>query len=146
MKHFLSWDILLRAPRAFLGLSMARASPCSSVNIAEDRCLVAGIIHAMGHGEPSAKWYGQQAVYRVSMGNFVSSFHITPKPLTCWRTYAVLSAAVQYCLIASTRREPRVNLYCVLCSFSSGLCHWQWWASSTKVTRGISTCSTVVGC
>ena len=32
----------------------------------------AGIVHAMGHGEPSAKWYGQQAVYRVSMGNFVS--------------------------------------------------------------------------
>ncbi|EIE26774.1 TMS membrane protein/tumor differentially hypothetical protein [Coccomyxa subellipsoidea C-169] len=29
------------------------------------------IIHAMGHGEPSAKWYGQQAVYRVSMGNFI---------------------------------------------------------------------------
>jgi hypothetical protein len=25
----------------------------------------------MGHGEPSATWYGQQAVYRVSMGNFV---------------------------------------------------------------------------
>ena len=27
----------------------------------------------MGTGEPSERWYGQQAVYRVSMGNFVSS-------------------------------------------------------------------------
>lgn len=42
--------------------------PCMTWN-----SLCAGIVHhAMGTGEPSERWYGQQAVYRVSMGNFVS--------------------------------------------------------------------------
>ncbi len=53
-------------------------------------------------GEPSERWYGQQAVYRVSMGNFVGymppldhhHFKSLPKPLlTTWLSVC-LSLAV----------------------------------------------------
>lgn len=35
----------------------------------------AGIMRAAVDFEPSDKWFGQQAVYRISMGNFVSGQH-----------------------------------------------------------------------
>ena len=47
-------------------------------SVTPQHAVTAGIVHrAMGTGEPSERWYGQQAVYRVSMGNFVSSM---PRP------------------------------------------------------------------
>lgn len=33
--------------------------------------------------EPSDKWFGQQAVYRISMGNFVSAGALYNTPLLC---------------------------------------------------------------
>ncbi len=63
--------------RSHWGIGVPEACVVPGVNNAEGSLDFAGIIHAMGHGEPSAKWYGQQAVYRVSMGNFVSLSIIT---------------------------------------------------------------------
>ena len=48
----------------------------------------------MGTGEPSERWYGQQAVYRVSMGNFVSS------PRCPWEPAASCVHAVLLCIAA----------------------------------------------
>jgi hypothetical protein len=45
--------------------------------------LAAGIVHGAG-SEHSPEWYGQQAVYRVSMGNFVSFLL-----LSCMQTFCM---------------------------------------------------------
>ena len=72
-----------------------------------------GIIHSAAGVEHSPEWYGQQAVYRVSMGNFVRS------PLSC-------SSAVKEALPGACRGalKPDTGLSSVVrlhgCRCSSG--------------------------
>ena len=50
---------------------------------------MAGIIH-QATGDISDKWYGQQAVYRLSMGNFVSNtalFRLALQDAMPWSVY-----------------------------------------------------------
>ena len=49
---------------------------------------VLGIVH-QATGEISDKWYGQQAVYRLSMGNFVSVCQLKSRQTTTMYLYGM---------------------------------------------------------
>jgi len=81
--------------------------------------LCTGIVHA-GGVDPSERWYGQQAVYRVSLGNFVRPAHTCAlarhNPLQ--RTFC----AAKYCSSAASVHwaQPMVTRLLTHRSCSSG--------------------------
>ena len=76
--------------------------PPRSPDTAYRNCRWAGILPGSGI-HPSDRWYGQQAVYRLSMGNFVRSQPPAPKlacgcHTSCKHTYLHMSKSTHPCL------------------------------------------------
>ena len=91
-----------------------------------------GIVH-QATGDISDKWYGQQAVYRLSMGNFVSAY----------AAFACPSCCPGLCMrILSVPTHQHAGL---ICSSFLGSCPLFWSASNTKATEETSICITEAG-
>jgi len=74
-----------------------------------DRLLLCtGIVHA-GGVDPSERWYGQQAVYRVSLGNFVRLARTCPLLAKhhCSAPFKRLLSAAKQCSCAAAVHQAQ---------------------------------------
>ena len=81
---------------------------------------IAGIVHrATGMGEPSERWYGQQAVYRVSMGNFVGYMPPFDHHHLKWLPKPLLTMWLSVCpSVAVACSKPMASCFISLAEFS----------------------------